>query len=93
MLKLNRPALKAVALAVAVFVAPAIQAQEAPSRDTGVGKEIAAQGNRALATIRAEVKAAVRAMRPALPAAPRVVKMSLPSGSTIAAGAAVRCDQ
>ena len=97
MLKLDRPAIKAAALALAVMLAPAAQAaggHEAPSRDTGVGKEIAAQGNRALQTIRAELKAAVKAMQPTLPkAAPRVVKMSLPAGSTLASGSAVACDQ
>jgi hypothetical protein len=94
MLKLNRPAVKAAALVLAVLLAPAAQAQQqAPSRDTGVGKEIAAQGNRALQLIRAELKAAVTAMRPALPPPARVVKMSLPAGSVLAAGADVALDQ
>jgi hypothetical protein len=92
MLKLNRPAVTAAALVLTVLLAPAAQAQ-APSRDTGVGKDIAAQGNRALQMIRAELKAAVTAVRPALPAPARVVKMSLPAGSTLAAGSDVALDQ
>lgn len=93
MLKHTRPALQTAALVLAVVLAPAAMAQEAPSRDTGVGKEIAAQGNRALELIKAEALAAVKAVLPALPAAPRVVKMSLPAGSTIATGAGVRAEQ
>jgi len=90
----SHQALKAAALALTLALAPTAHAQTgAPSRDTGVGKEIAAQGNLALQQIRADIKAAVRALKPKLPAAPRprVVKMSQPAGSIVASGAAVRC--
>lgn len=93
MLKPTYPALQAAALTLSIVLAPAAAGQDAPSRDTGVGKEIAAQGNRALQLIKAEARAAVKALLPVLPAAPRVVKASLPGGSTVAMGAATRCDQ
>jgi len=93
MLKRTRPALQAATLVLSIALAPAALAQDAPSRDTGVGKEIAAQGNRALELIKAEARAAVKALLPQLPAAPRVVKMSQPAGATVAAGATVRCEQ
>lgn len=87
--------LKAAALTLALVLAPAAHAgSDTISRDTGVGKQIAAQGNHALQLIRAELKAAVRAaMQPKLPGAARVVKISQPAGATLAAGAGVRCDQ
>jgi hypothetical protein len=68
--------LKATALVLAFALAPAAHA-ETPSRDTGVGKELAAQGNQALRTIRAEMIAALRAMKPAVPRG-RVVRVSTP---------------
>lgn len=84
--------LKASALALALAFAPSAYAADAPSRNTGVGKEIAAQGNRALAAIKAELKASLGGMaRPALPAKARVVKMSQPGGAILATGSAVRC--
>jgi hypothetical protein len=84
---------KATALVLALALAPAAQATE-PSRDTGVGKVIAAQGNQALRAIRDEAVARVKAVMPRLPApAARVVKMSQPAGSTIAQGATVACEQ
>ena len=86
--------LRAAALLLALALAPAAQAESsAVSRHTGVGQQIAAQGNQALQLIRAEVKAAVRAWQPKLPAAARVVKISQPAGATLAAGTGVRCDQ
>lgn len=84
-------ALKATALALALAFSPIASAQDAPPRDTGVGKEIAAQGNQAIREIRADLMAKVRALKPRLPKAARVVKMSLPAGSTLAVGATVRC--
>lgn len=94
MFKMNRPVVT-VAVALALVLSPALHAAEAPSRDTGVGKEIAAQGNLALEAIRAELRTALRtALRPVLPApAARVVKASLPAGATLAVGPTVRCDQ
>lgn len=83
--------LKASILALALALAPAAQAADAPSRNTGVGKEIAAQGNQALAAIKAELKAALGVAKPALPAKGRVVKMSQPGGAVVALGSAVRC--
>lgn len=82
--------LKASALALALILAPAAQATEAPSRNTGVGKQIAAQGNQVLASIKAELKERLGLQKPALPQ-PRVVKMSQPAGATVAVGAGVRC--
>lgn len=84
-----------VAAAIALSVAaPAAQAQAAtaPSRDTGVGLSIAAQGNAALRLIRDELKAAVKLMQPGLPA-PRPagrLKVLAPAagGGSIAATAA-----
>jgi hypothetical protein len=94
-----RPVLQAAALTLAVVLAPAANAAETAtrngvtlSRDTGVGLQIAAQGNEALRQIRAELKAAARAlMQPKLPGAARVVKMSQPAGAAIVAGPSVRC--
>lgn len=82
--------LKAAALALALAAAPSAFAAETMSRDTGVGKEIAAQGNQALAAIKAELKARILGARPVAPK-PRVVKMSQPAGATVATGATVRC--
>ena len=83
-------ALKAAALVLALVVAPSAYAGETMSRDTGVGKEIAAQGNQALAAIKAELKARLLPAKPAVQK-PRVVKMSQSAGSTVATGATVRC--
>lgn len=84
--------LKAVALVLAFAVAPAAHA-ETPSRDTGVGKEIAAQGNQALQRIRAEMAAALRAaLKPALPAAKpaRAVRVATPpAGPAVGLASAV----
>ncbi|HEX9627699.1 MAG TPA: hypothetical protein VGA00_12235 [Acidiferrobacterales bacterium] len=92
--RIPRQALKAAALLIALALAPAAQAgSNEVSRDTGVGQHIAAQGNQAIHSIRAEFKAAARALTPKLPSAARVVKISQPAGATVAAGAGVRCDQ
>jgi hypothetical protein len=70
------------ALLGSLVLAPAAQAVD---RNTGVGLEIAAQGNQALQTIRAEQKAAVlHLLKPALPKA-HVTKVSAPAAH--AAGA------
>lgn len=82
--------LKASALVLAVALAPSAWAADAPSRNTGVGKEIAVQGNQALAAIKAELKAALGIAKPVLPAKGRVVKMSQPGGAGLAIGSTVR---
>ena len=69
--------LAAVAMLCAFAAAPAQAGSPAPSRDTGVGKQIAAQGNAALVLIRAELKAALMKAKPAMPAAPRARPVSL----------------
>lgn len=84
------------AIALSLIAAPAAQAQagKAPSRDTGVGLTIAAQGNAALKLIRDELKAAVKSMQPALPAPrPSKLKVAAPApapatGGSLAASAA-----
>ena len=92
--RIPHQALKAAALLLALALAPAAQAESnAVSRDTGVGEQIAAQGNQALQAIRAEFKAAARALMPKLPPKARVVKISQPAGATVADGVGVRCDQ
>ena len=93
-----RPVLKAATLTLVLVLAPTANATDSTtrhgvtlSRDTGVGLQIAAQGNDALRQIRAELKAAAKALlQPRLPAA-RVVKMSQPAGATIVASPTVRC--
>jgi hypothetical protein len=76
------------ALALALLLAPATRAEAPISRDTGIGLQIAAQGNRALELIRAELKAAMLAtMKPALP---RPLKVSA-RGAASAIAATVRC--
>lgn len=84
--------LVATAIALSFIAAPAAQAQagKAPSRDTGVGMSIAAQGNAALKLIRDELKAAVKLMQPALPAPrPSRLTVSAPvAGGSLAATAA-----
>jgi hypothetical protein len=93
-----RPVLKAAALTLAVALAPVANAAGPAatghgvtlSRDTGVGLQIAAQGNEALRQIKAELRAA--ALKLVLPKAPaRVVKTSQPAGATFVAGPSVRC--
>lgn len=93
MSKESCPILQIATVTLIFALASSAHAQQPPSRDTGVGKEIAAQGNRALQVIRAELKTAVKAMQPVLPAASHVVKMSLPAGATVATGATVACEQ
>lgn len=88
--------LVATAIALSFLAAPAAQAEaaKAPSRNTGVGLAIAAQGNAALKMIRDEVKAAVKLVQPALPAPrPSRLKVSAPApvpaaGGSLAATAA-----
>ena len=80
--------LAAAAISLSFLAAPAAHAgspNTAPnvSRNTGVGHNIAEQGNAALRAIRAEVKAALKFVKPMLP---RATKVSLPS-TPAAAGA------
>lgn len=88
--------LAAVALVLSFAAVPA-QAVE-PSRNTGVGKDIAAQGNAALVLIRAELTAAVAKLKaPALPR-PRKVSRTVetPVPATTSAGSlasTARCDE
>jgi hypothetical protein len=72
--------LRTAALAAALLVPPATQADDYTriSRDTGVGLHIAAQGNQALQAIRADLRRALRAWRPALPARPMTVSDPVP---------------
>ena len=85
---MNNSTLKSTLVAAALslsFLTPAAQAQSAkPSRDSGVGHSIAAQGNAALRLIREEMKSAVRVMKPVLPARPR--KVSAPAATAPATG-------
>lgn len=80
----------ATAISLSLLAAPAAQA--GVSRDTGVGRVIAAQGNAALRVIRMEMKgAALAAMKPVLPAA-HSTKVSVPAaGAGAAATASARC--
>jgi hypothetical protein len=81
----------AISVAFAVLTAPAAQAE---TRDTGVGRVIAAQGNQALQMIKAELRAALKAHIPALPSEPAIAK---PAARRVVltpvngAAAAVRC--
>ena len=83
--------LVAATVALSFLAAPAAYAETAkPSRDTGVGQLIAAQGNAALRLIRIEFKAAAEsAFKPSLPA--RKKRVSAPAaaagGGSIAATA------
>lgn len=85
-------ALVATAIVLSFMAVPVAQAEatKAPSRDTGVGLAIAAQGNAALKLIRDELKAAVKRMQPALPAPrPSKLQVSAPApGGSLAATAA-----
>lgn len=74
--------LKSAALAAALALAPAVHAE---SRDTGVGLDIAAQGNQALALIRADVRQAVKSLKPVLPARPVRAQLAYGSAPSVAA--------
>jgi hypothetical protein len=84
--------LSSAALATALIAAPAAQAE---SRDSGVGLQIAQQGNLALHLIRADARqAALRLMAAALPKpADAAVKMAAPApgGATFVAATSMRC--
>src|SRR5687767_14424938 len=85
-----KSSLVAATVALAFLAAPAAYAETArPSRDTGVGLAIAAQGNAALRLIRSELKAAVRASKPVLPARPRRVSAPAPASGTSTAGGSI----
>ena len=84
---------------LAVVLAPAAHAETLVSRDTGVGQQIAAQGNLALAAIKAELKAAIKAFRPVLPAthavkvsAPATEVESTPAGGAVTVAPGTRCE-
>jgi hypothetical protein len=74
------------AVVLALAIAPAAQAGsfEIP-RDTGVGLQIAAQGNLALREIRQDLLRSVQALRPMLPAQP--VPVSAPALAPAGSGA------
>jgi hypothetical protein len=84
-------------LLLAFALAPVAQAEPLPtspmSRDTGVGFEIADQGNRALQEIRADLLRSVRAMRPTLPARPVATSVTLlpATGIAMVATSGPRC--
>lgn len=73
------------------LLVPAANAQAtkatAPAIAPTVGAVIAAQGNAALRTIRAEVKAAIKLVKPQAPA--RATKVSVPGASSAPATAAL----
>jgi hypothetical protein len=65
-----------------------------PNRDTGVGHDIAMQGNLAIQLIQAEFKAAMHLLKPMLPKG-HITKVSTPAsngdGATFVAATSVRC--
>jgi len=71
------------------MLAPAAQAQQAKVSTPAptVGDLIAAQGNDALRTIRAEIKAAIKVVKPKLPA--RATRIATPVPSSAPATAAL----
>ena len=73
------------------LLVPAAQAQAAkataPAGAPTLGAVIAAQGNAALQTIRAEMKAAIKLVKPQAPA--RATKVSVPGASSAPAAAAL----
>ena len=80
-------------LAAALALSPAAQAGESINRDTGVGLQIAAQGNAALRYIREQFAASLHLAKPILPK-PRNLKVSAPaagSGNAGSISASVRC--
>jgi hypothetical protein len=83
----------AAAISLSTLAAPVAQAgQMHVSRDTGVGRLIAAQGNAALRLIRAELKAEWLAQKPALPASVHATKVAvIPAGGAGPASASARC--
>lgn len=89
----NLKSLVALFLLTGVMAAPAAGAAEAVNRNTGVGQQIAAQGNAALVYIRTTL----RLVAPKLPkqARPRAMKMFapsvLPSGGGTLDTAGLRC--
>jgi hypothetical protein len=85
----------AAAISLSTLAAPMAQAGQMAghiSRDTGVGRMIAAQGNAALRLIRAELKAEWLAQKPALPASVHATKVAVvPAGGAGPASASARC--
>lgn len=79
----------------ALVLAPAVHAAVPAnvSRDTGVGLQIAAQGNQALLAIRADVRRTIKSWRPALPAQvlPVSLPMSAPAGGAVTVAPSQRC--
>ncbi len=84
------PAVLAISLVLVAFAAPVAQAQ---SRDTGVGRIIAAQGNQALQRIKAELRETIKLLAPTLPSTPAAKNASKPVAlaPVNGAAAAVRC--
>ena len=80
-----RSTLIASAIALSLLV-PAAQAQTTGA--AAVANTIAAQGNAALRTIRAELKAAVTAAKPVLPRRARPTKVTAPATGSLPATAA-----
>ena len=89
--KLNLKSTLAAAALTLSLLAPAVQAETRAQAQAPQGPSvgaIAAQGNAALRTIRADIKAAaLRAMKPMLPAA-RTTKVSVPAAGSMPATAA-----
>lgn len=84
----SRQAVLCMVLALAAIAAPAAQAE---SRDSGVSRIIAMQGNQALQQIKAEFRQAFKVRAPVLPARPagRTVVLTPVNG----VAAAVRCSE
>ena len=89
MSKLNLKVMLAATALTLSMLAPAAQAESRAQVSPDVAVHpIAAQGNSALRTIRADIKAAaLRAMKPMLPAA-RTTKVSVPAAGSMPATAA-----
>lgn len=95
MKKSTKLSMVAAAIALSTLAAPVAQAGQFAghvSRDTGVGRLIAAQGNVALRTIRAELKAALLTQKPVLPASAYTTKVAVTSAGGAGPGSAnARC--
>lgn len=84
-----RVATSAVMLLAGFMVVSAVSAQE---RDGGIAALIAAQGNEALRTIRAESRVSLlEQIRPVLPALPRAEVVRRPAAPGAVVAATMRC--
>lgn len=84
----------AAAISLSTLAAPVAQAGQSGyvSRDTGVGRLIADQGNAAMRMIRAELMAELMALKPVLPAPAHATKVgTVPAGGAGPGSANVRC--